>query len=318
MMIRLWISDTLHTSYGLNRAELIAGRPYYQETTGRFASTVLTVTAGSVLSLAGAVYQSIFRNPLAVPSMLGVSGAVNLGLLILVLLYSDRAASMAARGEIITLVISCLVLAAVIVYGRFLGGNVFSVVEMLIAGSILSRILSQVFNLAQRYMTNDDLLTLQNLQLYGYGLNQKGSVTAFFIPILVALIPLILIRFSMNAVSFSADEARCLGLNTFRLSLLGLVCGTLLVVLAVLFCGDVGMLALMIPFICRALFGADFRDQLVSCLIFGAGFLLVCRIVAVACSFTHATQFFTLGTIVSLLTAPFFMFVIARGRRGWN
>ena len=134
-------------------------------------------------------------------------------------------------------------------------------VEMLIAGSILSRILSQVFSLAQRYMTNDDLLTLQNLQLYGYGLNQKGSVTAFFIPILAALIPLILIRFSMNAVSFSADEARCMGLNTFRLSLLGLVCGTLLVVLAVLFCGDVGMLALMIPFYCRALFGADSYGQ---------------------------------------------------------
>ena len=195
---------------------------------------------------------------------------------------------------------------------------VFSVVEMLIAGSILARLLSQIFTLVQRYMTYDDLLTLQDLQLYGYGLNKEGSITAFFIPVLVALIPLILIRFSMNAVSFSADEARCIGLNTFRLSLLALVCGTFLVVIAILFCGDVGMLALMIPFLCRALFGADFRDQLFSCLVFGAAFLLVCRIVAICCSFTHATQFFTLGTIVSLLTAPFFMFVIARGRRGWN
>ena len=317
-MLRLWISDTFSTSYGLNRMELIADRPYYEETAGRFASTVLTAVSGGVLSLAGAVYQSVFHNPLAVPSMLGISGAVNLGMLLLVLLYSDQALSMAVRGEVITVTVSFAILAAVILYGRFLGGKVFSVVEMLIAGSILARILSQTVTLVQRYMTNDDLLTLQNLQLYGYGLNKEGSVTAFFIPLLAALIPLILIRFSMNAVAFSADEGRCMGLNTFLLSLLALTCGTLMVVISVLFCGDVGMLALMIPFLCRALFGADFRDQLVSCLVFGAGFLLVCRIIAVFCSFSHGAQFFTLGTIVSLLTAPFFMFVIARGRRGWN
>ena len=317
-MFRLWISDVFHTSYSLDKAERIAERPYYLETVGRFTSTVLTVVAGGVLSISGAVYQSIFHNPLAVPSMLGVSGAVNVGLLILVLLYSDRALSMAARGEVITVIVTFLVLGAVILYGRFLGGKKFSVVEMLIAGSILARLLSQIFTLVQRYMTYDDLLTLQNLQMYGYGLNKEGTVFAFFIPIIVAIIPLIFIRFSMNAVSFSTDEAKCMGLNTFRLSLLALVCGTFLVVIAVLFCGDVGMLALMIPFLCRALFGADFRDQLFSCLVFGAGFLLVCRIIAICCSFSHSTQFFTLGTIVSLLTAPFFMFVIARGRRGWN
>ena len=317
-MFRIFFSDVFHTSFAMDRKAVMASCPLYQETAGRFASTVLTVAAGGVLSLSGAVYQSIFHNPLAVPSMLGVSGAVNTGMLILVLLYSDQAMMMAARGEIITVITAFAVLAAVILYGRFLGGRVFSVVEMLIAGSILARILSQVFTLVQRYMTNDDLLTLQNLQLYGYGLTREGNAAAFFVPVLAALIPLLLIRFSMNAVAFSADEARCMGFNTFRLSLLSLICGTLLVVVAVLFCGDIGMLALMIPFLCRALFGADFRNQLVSCLIFGAGFLLVCRIIAVCCSFHHGTQFFTLGTIVSLLTAPFFMFVIARGRRGWN
>ncbi len=317
-MVRLAIADLLKQPLSLQRGDLIAQRPLYAETVGRFQSTVLTVTAGAVLSLAGAVFQSVFQNPIAVPSMLGVTSGVNIGILILVLMYSTSAPLMSARGALISYGVSFAILLLLLAYGRFLGGRSFSVVEILIAGTILTRLLSEIITLIEKYMTEDDLITLQQISMYGFGLSGRGSVAVFLIPLLIMLIPLFLMRFSMNAVSFPAGEARTIGLNTFALGIFAIICSTMMTVNAVMFAGDVGMMAMLIPFICRSLFGMDFRDQFASCMIFGSGFLLICRIITVLLSFTRYVHLFTLGTVVSLISAPIFFLVISRGRKGWN
>jgi iron complex transport system permease protein len=317
-MVRLGLADLFHQPLSLQRGDIIAQRPLYTETVGRFQSTVLTVIAGGVLSLAGAVFQSVFRNPIAVPSMLGVTSGVNIGVLILVLTYSTAATRMAARGALICYASSFIILLLLLAYGRFLGGRKFSVVEILVAGTILTRLLSEIVTLIERHMTEDDLVTLQEITMYGFGLGQEGTAAVFLIPLLILLIPLFLMRFSMNAVSFPPEESRTIGLNTFALGIFAIICSTMMTVDAVMFAGDVGMMALLIPFICRSLFGVDFRNQFFSCLIFGAGFLLICRIVTVLLSFTQYVHLFTLSTVVTLISAPIFYLVIARGRKGWN
>lgn len=317
-MIRLWWAKMTDLPLTFSTKDIIDTHPYYEETVGRFRTTVSTVLCGAVLPVAGSVYQSVFRNPIAVPSMLGVTAGVDLGLVLTVLLYSTSASMHIAAGACLCYLMSFLILILIIAYGRFLGGRKFSVVEMLLAGSLLTRIIADLVTLIQKSMTQDDLETLQEFTMYGLGLSGRGAVPWFLIPILAAFIPLFLLRFSLNASAFPQGEAKTMGLNTFWLNVIAIICATVLSVASLMFVGNVSMMALIIPFLCRAMFGVDFRNQIVSCMIFGAGLLLICRIVTIAAFYSSYTRMFTLGTVVTLITTPLFMLLIRKGKKGWT
>lgn len=315
---KLFVGDIFNLPISMEKGDIIKSCPYYAETLGRLKSAVLTLTSGAVLSLAGAVYQNVFRNPIAAPSMLGISSGINIGILVLVMQFSASAAFMTARASLYCYIGSFAILFLVVVYGRFLGGRKFSVVEMLIGGSILTRILMEVINLLKNFMTEEDLITLQELYMNGFGFSGRISIIIFVAVLVISLIPIFLMRFSLNAVCFPLEESKALGINTFWMSVISVICGTALVVTTIMYSGDIAMLALMIPHLSRYLFGVNFKEQYHSCILFGAGFLLICRLVTIPLSFSPYTQMFTLGTVVSLLTAPIFMFVLASGKRGWK
>ena len=73
---KLFVGDIFNLPISMEKGNIIKSCPYYAETLGRLKSAVLTLTSGAVLSLAGAVYQNVFRNPIAAPSMLGISGGL--------------------------------------------------------------------------------------------------------------------------------------------------------------------------------------------------------------------------------------------------
>lgn len=317
-MIRLYFSKLTGTAFAFQEKDVLEAHPLYEETVGRFRVTVSTFAAGAVLSLAGAVYQSVFRNPIAVPSMLGVTAGVDVGLVVSVSLFSTGAAMRIPQTGLLCYGSSFLLLILIIAYGRFLGGRTFSVVEMLIAGSLLTRILTDIVTLVEKTMTEDELVVLQEFMMYGLGVSQSGAARLFFLPLLAGLVPLFLLRFSMNAAAFPQGEAKTMGLNTFWMNAVAVVCATILSVASLMFVGNVGMAALIVPFICRAVFGVDFRNQFVSCILFGGGLLLICRIITVAAFYTKYTRMLTLGTVVTLLTTPVFLLLIRRGRKGWT
>ena len=89
----LWlrISSLWGGSAAQNRDEILSAYPYYAETVIRFKSLLLMLMAGAVLSLSGTIYQSAMQNPMAVPTMLGVSSGVSFAQMILVLLYAESA-----------------------------------------------------------------------------------------------------------------------------------------------------------------------------------------------------------------------------------
>ena len=317
-MIRLWWAKVTDSSLVYRTKDIIDTHPFYEETVGRFRVTITTVICGAILPIAGSVYQSVFRNPIAVPSMLGVTAGVDLGLILTILLYSTSASMHIPQAAMLCYAMAFLVLIIIIAFGRFLGGKKFSVVEMLLAGSLLTRIIADLVTLIQKTMTQDELEVLQEFTMYGFGISGKGAVIWFAIPILAAFIPLYMLRFSLNASAFPQGEAKVMGMNTFWLNLVAVICSTFLSVSALMFVGNVSMMALIIPYICRAMFGIDFRDQMVSCMIFGAGLLLICRIGTIAAFYSGLTRMFTLGTVVTLITTPLFMILIRRAKKGWT
>ena len=78
-MVRLTLAKVFHWSIYASRSQIILSHPYYYETVGMFKSSLLVMSMGAVLAMAGGVYQCVFRNPIATPSMLGVSSTINIG-----------------------------------------------------------------------------------------------------------------------------------------------------------------------------------------------------------------------------------------------
>jgi iron complex transport system permease protein len=134
----------------------------------------------------------------------------------------------------------------------------------------------------------------------------------------VGLVPILLTRNSLNLVTFSDEEARSMGLNTGGLRGVALLCSAVLFIAAQIHCGEVGMLAMLVPHLCRYLFGSDTRRLVVGSMLLGATLLLLCRFIVALCAFHPYLWVVSLNTLVSVFTMPLMMVVMLKYRRGWN
>jgi iron complex transport system permease protein len=285
----------------------------------RLQSGVLTAVLGAVLAVSGAVFQCAFRNPIATPSLLGISSGISLGNLLLVLQYSAVAASMTTLRFAYGYGCSIALLLLIFLMGFAVGRGKGSVTEMLLTGCIVSRVATKFVSTIQYYCLDEtDYLALQEMSLYGTGTgNTKGAV--FLVgALLVGLIPILLTRNSLNLVTFSDEEARSMGLNTGVLRVAALLCSAVLFIAAQIHCGEVGMLAMLVPHLCRYLFGSDTRRLVVGSMLLGATLLLLCRFIVALCAFHPYLWVVSLNTLVSVFTMPLMMVVMLKYRRGWN
>lgn len=128
--------------------------------------------------------------------------------------------------------------------------------------------------------------------------------------VLCGLLPLILLRWRMNLLSLDDDEAQALGVNVGRTRLIFIICATLMTSACVAITGIIGWIGLIIPHIARLLVGADFRYLLPACGLLGASFLIFAD--------TLARSLFVieipLGIITATIGAPFFLWLLIRGR----
>lgn len=129
---------------------------------------------------------------------------------------------------------------------------------------------------------------------------------------LVGFIPLILLRWRMNILSLSDEEARALGLNVEVTRLIFILSATLITASAVSIAGIIGWLGLIVPHIVRLLVGANFNHQLPISLLVGAIMLLITDTLAR----TIANLELPLGILTSAIGAPFFLMLLLRTRKG--
>lgn len=128
---------------------------------------------------------------------------------------------------------------------------------------------------------------------------------------LLGLTPLVLLRWRMNLLSLSDDEAAALGVNLTRTRLLLIVAATLMTASAVSFTGIIGWVGLVIPHVARLLVGPHFSRLLPVALLLGATFLLLTDTLAR----NIAGIELPLGILTALVGVPFFMYLLARGGR---
>lgn len=318
-MVRLSMARVFHWDLYNHRTELILSHPYYYETVGMFKSSLLVMSMGAVLAMAGGVYQCVFRNPIATPSMLGISSSTNIVNLILVAVYSDSIYQMAKMRYILCYAVALGTLILIYLISRIMGGKKSSVTDMLLVGTVAMRLIQNFVQVYQYYyLDEEDYLLLEEINTYGTSTFATELLVIMYALLFVCVLILTSVRYSMNAVSFDDDDSHALGIRANRLRLIALVCATLMVVAAQVNYGDIGMLGLLIPHVCRYWFGSDFRNVLLGSAGLGAIALVICKLILYLLSFNYYLSLVSMGTIISVVTTPLLIFVLLQQRRGWT
>ena len=302
-----------------NRLEIITSQPYYLETLSRFQAGMIAMLLGAGISIAGAVFQCAFRNPIATPAMLGASGGIKIANLILVIQFSTLAGSMTQQRFIYGYIVSIGILLFIILVSKVIGRKKTSVTDMLLLGSIVTRISGQIINYVQYYMLSEtDYLTLQVMNMYGAGVGTTAGVPFLIAALIIGIVPVILTRFSLNALCFGDDGARSMGISAGPLRTMSLICSTVLVVASLIYFGDVGMVSMLVPFVCRYIFGSDIRKLIIGSGLFGALIMMICRVVVSLFAFNQYLSVISIGIIIELISAPVMIVVMLKYRRGWE
>jgi iron complex transport system permease protein len=264
---------------------------------------------GAALAGAGVVYQGLFRNPLVSPDVLGVSTGAGLGAVTAIFLSLPIAAIQlfAFAGGLATVTLVYLI--AMAVRGR--DPTLVLVLAGIVVGALAGAAISLLKILADPY----DQLPAITFWLLGSLTSVRGVELWSVLPaVLIGLLPLVLLRWRINALSLGDEEARSLGIEAGRLRALVIASATLVTASVVAVAGVVGWVGLVIPHIARMLVGPNFERLLPAAMMMGAGYLVLVDTAAR----TIARIEIPLGILTAVLGAPFFLWLLWRGSHGWS
>lgn len=269
----------------------------------RIAAALLV---GAALSTAGAAYQTMFRNPLVSPDILGVSSGAGLGAILAIYLnFSLFGVQMAA------FVGGLLAVGIVWSLARMLRHHppiLILVLAGMAVGTLLGAALSLIKILADPY---SQLPSMTFWLLGGLSAVRSYEVWPAALMVLACIVPVWLLRWRINVLALQDDEARSLGMSVSALRCLLIVCATLMTAVCVALAGIIGWVGLLIPHAARLLVGPDFSRLLPVCLLVGAAFLLLTDTLARSVG----TLELPLGVLTALVGAPGFLLLLGRGAR---
>lgn len=274
----------------------------------RLPRVLAALVVGASLAAAGATYQGLFRNPLVSPDILGVSAGASLGAVLGIFLSLPVAAiqGLAFAGGLGAV-------AAVYAVGAAVRGQ-DPVLTLVLAGVAIGAVLGSAIALLKVLADPYNQLPAITYWLLGSLASvTSGDVGAILPAIGLGLAPLVLLRWRMNLMSLGEEEARALGVETRVLRPVLIAAATLVTAASVSVTGVIGWIGLLVPHVARLLVGPDFRRLLPASLVLGAGYLLAVDLVAR----TIAPIEVPLGILTALIGAPFFLWLLASGRRGW-
>ena len=275
----------------------------------RLPRVLAGLCVGAALSAAGATYQGLFRNPLVSPDILGVSAGASLGAVLGIFLSLPVIAI-----QLLGFIGGLLAVAAVYAIGATIGGR-DPVLTLVLAGVAIGALVGAGISLIKILADPYDQLPAITYWLLG----SLTAVTRFdalsILPaLIIGIIPLVLLRWRMNVMTLGDDEAQTIGVDTFRIRALLIAAATLITAASVSVTGIIGWVGLIIPHIARMLVGPDFRKLLPASMVLGGGYLLVVDMLARSIALIEVP----LGILTAAVGAPFFLWLLAAGKRGWQ
>ena len=283
----------------------------------RFPQTLTALIAGAGLSISGLQMQTVFRNPLAGPSELGISSGASLGVALMILLSGSIGGVALSKigifGEIAVsfaaIIGAMVVMAIIIAISQRIKGNVI----LLIIGVMIGYIATAIIGVLKFFSNDEDV---RAYVIWGLGSFSKVSgnqvYTFLYMMIILILLSFLLIK-TLNLMLLGEGYARSLGLNIKRARLYIILSSCLLTAIVTAYCGPIVFLGLAVPHLCRTIFRtSDHRILMPAVMLTGSSLALLCNLIARMPGFEGALP---INSVTALIGAPIVISVLFSKRR---
>lgn len=287
----------------------------------RLPQALTALVAGAGLAVSGLQMQTVFRNPLAGPSVLGISSGASLGVAFVILLSGSIGGVALSRlgiiGEIALSVAAIAGALSIMALIAYVSQKIKGSVTLLIVGVMIGYVATAIIGVLKFFSVEEDI---RAYVIWGLGsfARVSGNQMMLFVSLMTILLPLsfLLIK-TLNLLLLGDGYARNLGLNIKRARLLVILSAGILTAIVTAYCGPISFLGLAVPHLARAMFQtSDHRILMPSSLLLGAVLALFCNLVARMPGFEGALP---VNSVTALIGAPVVASVLFKKRKNdWN
>ncbi len=279
----------------------------------RLARLITAMVAGAALSVSGLLMQTVFRNPLAGPYVLGISNGASLGVAVIVLGSGLFLPSSADVSNLAILIAAGVGSAAVLMLILAVSMRVKDILSILIVGILVSGVVASVVNVMQ-FFSNE-------VNVKSYVVWTMGSLDSVSFNDSIVLVPVcivvcaVLYLFSkkLNILLLGEQFAVSMGMNIKWLRVVVFVGVSALTGAVTAFCGPLGFIGLAVPHISRWIFNTSNHFVLIpASMILGAAFLL-CGDILSHCLYSQGVL--PINAVISILGAPFIIWIVFKNQR---
>jgi len=263
---------------------------------------LLAACCGAALSASGIAFQSLFNNPLATPDTLGTTTGSSCGAVIALMLGLNMVAV-----QILAMVFGLLAVALTWSLSKVHGKN--SIIMIILSGMVISALFEAIVSLLKYVADPNEVLPTITYWLMGSLASANfGSLLMGFPFIAAGLLIVYLLRWRLNILALSEDEARSMGIDLKKMRILVILAATMMTASCVSMCGKIGWVGLLIPHISRMLQGGDNRLAVPACISLGATFTLIIDTVARSA----AAAEIPISILTAIIGAPVFISLLRK------
>ena len=271
----------------------------------RMPEVLGAAVVGGALSLGGMAMQALFKNPMASPSVLGVSSGASFGAAVFIAYGAALWAS--SWGTVLTSFFTALFTLFLVYLLAYRRRGGVQTTMLLLAGMAVSAMFSGLTSMVEFFSDADTVTAIVFWSLGSFDKLSWTDVKVMLVPVAVGVALILVNVRALNLLSSGESKARALGVNVPRVRLMLLLGAALLVSGTVAFCGVIGFVGLIVPHAFRAVVGADHKRLAPVCLLGGAVFMMVIDTFARS---VMSPYILPVGTITSLIGAPFFLWIL--------
>lgn len=283
----------------------------------RLPQAITALLAGSALAVSGLLMQTLFRNPLADPSMLGISSGASLGVGLVILLtgvISGSAVSTLGWWSTIGVSLAAFIGAvAVLLLILTFSSRTKNMATLIIIGLMIAYLASSITDILKFFSMKEDIHAFVIWGMGSFSNVGTEQMTTLFISIIIGLSASFFLSKNLNALLLGEAYAENLGLNIKRNSLIIILISGYLTAIVTAYCGPIAFIGLAVPHIARFLFkSSDHRLLIPMTMLIGMDLALFCNVIARMPGFEGNLP---INAVTAFIGAPIVIAVIIKGNK---
>lgn len=310
--VKIPVSNVLKIIFSSDSADEIKASHVFIVNNVRLPRIIVAVLVGGLLSIIGAAFQAIFKNPMADPYVMGVSAGASFGATLGIIF--GIGVNLLGMGMISVMAFAGAMVTMLIVYSLARVGGKVSTTGILLAGIVMNALLSSIVSFIM-IMHHDEIDKVIIWTMGSFNAASWEHVKLIVIPTIIGVGYLMSLSRELNTLMLSEDDAKNIGVNVEKIKKTVLVVSSFLAAFSVSVSGIIGFVGLIVPHFFRMIFGSDHRILLPVSFIGGGLFMLACDTLARS---IIPNMEIPVGIITSIIGGPFFLILLQKYKKRLN